>query len=385
MSLAMNVPLDGTGRSWWLDDALRGDTPRPALEGHERADVCIVGGGYTGLWTALRLKELEPMALQLHEDGGMTGDQPVHPAALLIDPFFAPNALAELLAPDVAVHAGGPDAAGPDTVVVITSDRPVRAQDLADAPNLQLVITASVGFDHVDLESFRERGVKVCHTPAYCTEEVADHTIAAVLSLLRGLHRFDRAIQAGEWDIASGGPLRRIRGTKLGIVGLGRIGRAVAERGRALGMEVIGSHATGTAEEIAELGVRLASLEELLAEADVVSLHARSDPTAPPLLGPEQFALMRPHALLVNTGRAALVDLDALVERLDAGRLAGAHFDVWPSEPPDWDDPRLRARNLFLSPHAAWASPSAEAALWRETAHAITAVLAGQDPPHRLA
>jgi D-3-phosphoglycerate dehydrogenase len=214
---------------------------------------------------------------------------------------------------------------------------------------------------------------------------VADHTIAAVLSLLRGLHRFDRAVQHREWNIASGGPIRRISGTKLGIVGLGRIGRGVAERARALGIEVIGSHPDQSAEQIAALGVRPASLEELLAEADVVSLHAPSAPHAPPLLGPEQLALMRPQALLVNTARAALVDLDALAERLNRGRLAGAHFDVWATEPPDWDDPRLHARNLFLSPHAAWVSPDAESALWREAARAITAVLAGQDPPHRLA
>jgi D-3-phosphoglycerate dehydrogenase len=232
--------------------------------------------------------------------------------------------------------------------------------------------------------AFRERGVKVCHTPTYCTEEVADHAIAAVLSLLRGLHRFDHAIQRREWDIASGGPLRRIRGTTLGIVGLGRIGRAVAERARALGMDIIGSHPSSP-EQIDVPGVRPAALEDLLAQADVVSLHALSDPDAPPLLGPEQLALMRSHALLVNTARAALVDLDALVDRLNRGRLAGAHFDVWASEPPDWDDPRLHARNLSLSPHAAWVSPDAEAALWREAARAITAVLAGHDPPHRLA
>jgi len=268
----------------------------------------------------------------------MTGDRPVRPAALLIDPFFTPEALAALLAPDVAVRAGGPDAASADTVAVITADRPVRAQELAHAPNLQLVITASVGFDHVDLDGFRDRGVKVCHTPGYCTEEVADHAIAAVLSLVRGLHRFDRAIQHREWDIASGGPVRRISGTKLGIVGLGRIGRGVAERARALGMEVIGSHPSRSAEQIAALGVRPASLDELLAEADVVSLHALSDPHAPPLLGAEQLALMGPQALLVNTARAALVDLDALADRLNSGRLAGAHFDVWASEPPDWDD-----------------------------------------------
>lgn len=321
----------------------------------------------------------------VHEDRAMSGEQPLRPAALLIDAFFTPNALAALLAPNVAVRAGGPDAATADTVAVITVDRPVRAQELAHAPNLQLVIAASVGFDHVDLEGFRERGVKVCHTPAYCTEEVADHTIAAVLSLLRGLQRFDRAVQHREWDIASGGPIRRIRGTKLGIVGLGRIGRGVAARAHALGMEVIATPPAHGTEQVAAPEVRLASLEALLAEADVVSMHVPSDPQAPPLLGAEQLALMRPQTLLVNTARAALVDLDALVARLDRGDLAGAHFDVWPSEPPDWADPRLHAPNLFLSPHAAWVSPDAESALWRETARAITAVVAGQDPPHRLA
>jgi D-3-phosphoglycerate dehydrogenase / 2-oxoglutarate reductase len=325
------------------------------------------------------------MALETHEDPAMTDAQPARPAALLIDPFFAPDALAELLAPNVAVLAGAPEDASADTVIVITADRPVRAQDFAHAENLELVLTASVGFDHVDVDGFRARGVKVCHTPGYCTEEVADHAVAAVLSLLRGLHRFDRAIRLREWDIASGGPLRRVRGTKLGIVGLGRIGRAVAERARALGMDVIATHPIQGAEQSAPLGLRLAPLEGLLAQADVVSLHAQSDPGAPPLLGADQLALMRPQALLVNTARAALVDLDALSDRLDRGLLAGAHFDVWASEPPDWDDPRLHSRNLFLSPHAAWVSPRAEEALWREAAHAITAVLAGQDPPHRLA
>jgi D-3-phosphoglycerate dehydrogenase len=322
------------------------------------------------------------MALETHEDWAMSGERRGRPAALLIDPFFAPHALAQLLAPNVAVRAGEPEDASADTAVVITADRPVRAQDLAHAEKLQLVITASVGFDHVDVDGFRERGVKVCHTPSYCTEEVADHAIAAVLSLLRGLHRFDRAIQAHEWDVASGGPVRRIRASKLGLVGLGRIGRAVAERALALGMDVVASQPIHDAQPS---GVRLVSLEELLAQADVVSLHAPSDPGVPPLLGPEQLALMRPQALLVNTARAALVDLDALADRLDRGLLAGAHFDVWASEPPDWDDPRLRSPNLFLSPHAAWVSPHAEAALWRQAADAITAVLAGQDPPHRLA
>ena len=149
----------------------------------------------------------------VREESAMTGEQPVHPTALLIDAFFSPDALAALLAPNVGVHDGGPDAASPVTFAVITVDRPVRAQELAHAPNLQLVITASVGFDHVDLEGFRDRGVKVCHTPAYCTEEVADHTIAAVLSLLRGLQRFDRArsntangtSQAADRSTGSGG------------------------------------------------------------------------------------------------------------------------------------------------------------------------------------
>jgi D-3-phosphoglycerate dehydrogenase len=309
----------------------------------------------------------------------------MRPAVLLIDPFFSPAPLQELLAAAVVVRAGDIDVATPDTVAVITADRPVSAAELAGVPNLQLLVTASVGFEHVDIDGFRRRGIKVCHTPSYCTEEVADHTIAAVLSLLRGLQRFDRAIQRHRWDIGSGGPVRRIRGTKLGIIGLGRIGRSVAERAHGLGMEVIASHAPVSADQIPVPGVRLASLEELLTEADVVSLHAPSIRGGSPLLGAEELVSMGPRSLLVNTARAGLVDLDALVDRLNHGQLAAAHFDVWETEPPDWGDPRLQARNLFLSPHSAWVSPEAESALWREVAHAIEATLAGDDPPHRLA
>lgn len=312
------------------------------------------------------------------------GRQHVRPEVLLIDPFFSAAPLQALLSPAVAVRAGEPAAASADTVAIVTADRPVTAAELVGVPNLQLVITATVGFEHVDVAGLGRRGVKVCHTPTYCTEEVADHTIAVVLSLLRGLQRFDRAIQRERWDIASGEPLRRIRGTKLGIVGLGRIGRSVAERARALGMSVIASHPPPAAQHTAVSGVRMTSLEELLVEADVVSLHAPHARDDRPLLGAEQLALMGPRSLLVNTARAALVDLGALAEQLSRARLAAAHFDVWETEPPTWDDPRLQARNLFFSPHAAWVSPEAESALWREVADAITATLAGNDPPHRL-
>lgn len=302
----------------------------------------------------------------------------------LVDPFFAPEPLQSLLGSAANVTLGEPGAAHPETAVVITVDRPISAHELTHLENLRLVIAASVGFEHVDLDGLRKRGVKVCHAPSYCTEEVADHTIAAVLALLRGLQRFDRATQAKQWDIQTGGRVARIAGRQLGIVGLGRIGSGVARRAKALGMDVIATDRFHDV-EAAPKGVRLVSLHELLREAEVVSLHATAREDMRPLIGANELALMRPGALLVNTARAALVDLDALAEHLNNGHLGAAHFDVWDNEPPRWHDARLRSANLFLSPHVGWLSDRSEMSLWQEVAQAINATRCGRDPPNRLA
>ena len=229
-----------------------------------------------------------------------------------------------------------------DVVAVLTlPTAPVGPELCAQLPSLRVVGTASVGFDHVEVPD----GVRVVSVPDYCTEEVADHTLALIYALLRGVVAF----QSLPWDAKAAGRLRVLRGLRVGIVGLGRIGSAVAGRLHALGAEVL-THDIRPLDD----GV---TLYELLGEADVVTLHVPLDRSTRGLIARDELAAMKPSALLVNTSRGRVVDLDAVLAALRSGQLGGAALDVLPAEPP----PALPvAPNLIVTPHAAYYSPESE-------------------------
>jgi phosphoglycerate dehydrogenase-like enzyme len=191
-------------------------------------------------------------------------------------------------------------------------------------------------------------------------------------------------VRAGFWDAEAAGPLRRIRGTRLGVVGFGRIGAAVAARAVAVGFEVWASDPAVADDAIRAAGVRPAPLSELLAACHVVSLHARLTPATRGLLGAAEIAAMPAGALLVNTARAGLCDTDALLAALRDGRLGGAALDVLDVEPPTPDDPAPQLPNLIVTPHSAYASPEAEAELQRRVAAAVRAALDGGAPDGAL-
>jgi D-3-phosphoglycerate dehydrogenase len=301
---------------------------------------------------------------------------------LLADEQFSVEQVEELLEGlDVDVVRGGEPWEGDDVVaLLIGTDVRVRAEDLDRLPALKVVATCSVGFDHVAFEEAERRGVWVCNVPDYCVDEVADHSLALVLALLRGVVELDRSVRAGGWDWTAAGPLRRVRGTRLGIVGFGRIGRALAERAAALGFEVWASDPIVPAETIARAGARPASLEELLAGCDAVSLHLPLTPETERLIGKPELALMPRGAVLVDTARAQLVDLEALVNALEKGQLGGAALDVLPAEPPTTESPAPQAARLVVTPHAAWYSPEAEEAVYRRPVLSVRAVLEGREP-----
>jgi len=275
--------------------------------------------------------------------------------------------------------------AGDDVVGVVSWERRVGEAELAALPRVRVVVTPSVGFDHLDLDAARRHGaVWVCHVPDYCVDEMADTALALALALMRGVVALDRHVRAGFWDAEAAGPLRRIRGTRLGVVGFGRIGAAVAARAVALGFAVWASDPAVEDAAIAAAGVRPAALGELLAACHVVSLHAPLTLATRGLVGAPEIASMPRGALVVNTARAALCDTAALLAALEDGRLGGVALDVLEVEPPTPEHPAPRAPNLIVTPHAGYASAESEAELQRRVAAALAAVLDGRAPAGAL-
>jgi D-3-phosphoglycerate dehydrogenase len=288
------------------------------------------------------------------------------PVVLYVDRGFDHRPIAAALAADLdARETVGPDEAG-DVVALVTGAVAIGRDEVAPYPALRTVVTCSIGTDHLDVAALAELGIAVRNTPTYCTEEVADHALACVLAGWRGLFALDAAVRAGGWDYAAAGLLRRADASCLGIVGLGRIGRALAARARALGIEVVAHDPYAAGGD-----VELVELSELLARADAVSLHLPWTPGPPPLIAAAELALMRPDAVLVNLARPGVADLDAVGAALREGRLGAAFWDVWPQEPPVLPDSRLDAPRLVVTPHAAWYSAQAETAYYDEAIAAL--------------
>ena len=276
---------------------------------------------------------------------------------------FPPEALAGL---DVVT------APADDVVAILTTPRaPVDAELIARLPALRIVATASVGYDHVDIEAADARGIVVRSVPDYCTEEVADHTLALLYALLRRVVALDRQVVAGRWDAKGAGPLRTLAALRVGIVGHGRIGGAVSARLLALGAEVWANDIVPVPRD----GVRFVDLDELLAECDAVTLHVPLTDETRGLVGRRAIEAMRPDALLVNTSRGAVVDVGAVLEALRRGRLGGAALDVLPQEPPPIAPPL--APNLIVTPHAAYYSEAAERRAVEAAVAAVREVIGG--------
>lgn len=258
---------------------------------------------------------------------------------------------------------------------------PLDAQVLAAAPRLRVVSNFGVGYDNVDLEVATRRGVIVCNTPGVLTDAVADLTMAMVLSLARKLPEAERFVREGRWSPGRTAPLGTDLGGKtLGIVGLGRIGRAVAQRARCFGVAVcFYDQFRDPGEDAAFCAYR--ALDDLLRESDFVTLHVNLTDETRGLIGARELALMKPTAYLINTSRGQVVDQAALVEALRAGRIAGAALDVLEQEPPAPDDPILHLPNLLLLPHIGSATVETRLAMLELAIENLLAALRGETPP----
>ncbi len=264
------------------------------------------------------------------------------------------------------------------TALLVTAAYVTRRVMEALRPDLRAVVRYGVGLDRIDLDAARELGIDVRNVRDFCTDEVADQTLALVMALSRRLVRYALETRAGAWRGHAGeGPLLRLSGKRAGVIGFGAIGQAVARRLQAIGMQVV-AHDPFVDEVTARgLGVTPAPLEELLAGAHVVCVNCPLTDATRGLIGAEQFALMSPDTLIVNTARGGIIDEDALVAALREGRIAGAGLDVLEQEPPPADHPLLAMDNVIVTPHMAASSVEAMAELvvgvFRELGEALRA------------
>jgi D-3-phosphoglycerate dehydrogenase len=221
-------------------------------------------------------------------------------------------------------------------------------------PALKLVSVWGTGTDNIDLHGAGMRGVTVCNTPGINAFAVAEHALTLMLTVARRITVLDAEMREGRWPREM---LTQLLGKTLGVFGMGAIGSRVVALGRGIGMNALGWSAHGDAGRVRATGARPASKEDILTAADVVSLHVRLTPETRGFLGRKELALMKPSAILVNTGRGALVDRDALLAALKERRLLGAGLDVFHQEPLAADDPILALPNVVLSPHNAGQTP----------------------------
>lgn len=251
------------------------------------------------------------------------------------------------------------------------------------AERLKVIGTMSVGVDHIDVEHATRRGIYVVYTPGVLTETVADHTWALLLAVARRIVEADSCIRKGGWKIPWAPTMMLgydVHGKVLGIIGLGRIGQAVARRAKGFNMKVLYYDVIRMRRVEEELGVEYTSLERLLRESDYISIHVPLTPETKGLIGERELRLMKRTAILINTSRGLVVDQRALFKALKEGWIAGAGLDVFEKEPIEPDDPLLKLENVVVTPHIGSASHETRNKMAELTATGIIKVLKGEMP-----
>lgn len=279
-------------------------------------------------------------------------------------------------------HTGADDIVtrAADADVLITNKCKLSAMVLEQLPRLKLIAVAATGVDHIDIDAARRRGIGVCNVRDYARHSVPEHVFAVLLALRRNLPRYVSAARDGRWQRSNAfclhdRPIDDLAGATLGIIGGGTLGQGVAKLAAAFDMHVLFAERRGVNPRVG-----YTPFERVLAESDVISLHVPLTPETRHLIGAPELARMQPTAILVNAARGGIVDEDALLDALRAGRLAGAAVDVLTTEPPPADHPLLAADlpNLIVTPHIAWASRQAQQCLADAVVENIAAFMRGE-------
>jgi D-3-phosphoglycerate dehydrogenase len=299
-------------------------------------------------------------------------------------PFAEERAIAEAAGADLVIG----DGANPtirDAEIILTTWIRFAPEMLPTLERCRLIVRYGIGVDTIDLAAATECGIVVSNAPTYCVAEVADHAAGLILSFARRIPWLNQQVRAGNWVSAQQGSwgVRRLSRLTLGIIGLGKIGRQVAQRVAPFGFCVLGHDPYLDDAQVQSLGAIPIALDDLLRESDIVSLHVPLMPQTRHLLDASKLSLMKSSAVLVNTSRGSIVNEAALIHMLQDGRLFGAALDVLDQEPPAPDNPLLRMDPLrvILTPHFAASSAEVIPDLHQEVSAAAAAVLDGRWPP----
>lgn len=265
-----------------------------------------------------------------------------------------------------------------DADALVMSWLPVTRSVIDQLTRCRVIVRFGIGVDMIDLDAATDRGILVCNTATYCLDEVSNHAMGLLLMLNRGLLQDVDSVRSGGWSRAKGAPPRRLAGQRLGLVGLGNIGRLVAGKARGFGLEVMAydPYVRRGSEE----GIKLVELDELLAGADFVSVHCPLNASTRHLLGRRELAQLKPTAFVINTARGPIVDEAALYEALKEQRLAGAGLDVFETEPLPADSPLRQLDNVILTPHSASGSVESGIECRRMAIEHVVTVLRGGVP-----
>jgi len=256
------------------------------------------------------------------------------------------------------------------------------ANVLNAASRLKVVSRHGIGVDSIDLKAATDSGIVVANTPRVNTTAVAEHTIALMFAILRKIPEADLSLKSKRWEgLKFVG--EEFAGKKLGIIGLGAIGKEVAKRAKAFGIDILYTRRRGSDADLEkELGLSFAPLETLLSESDIISIHVPLTPDTKGLIGRKEIALMKKGAYIINTARGGIVDSDALAEALRSGRIAGAAVDVFDTEPPDFSSPLFNVEKIIMTPHIGAYTVEAIKRMDCIAAENIAKVLRGEIPEY---
>lgn len=246
----------------------------------------------------------------------------------------------------------------------------------------KVICTFGMGFNHVDIDTAKKHDIYVCNVPNYCAEEVADHTLALSLAILRRLSHYNRQVKQGEWDPTNTKPIYRLSETVVGLLGFGQISRMVAERFKPFGVTLLAHDRFVDATVFKQYGVTSVSLDELLEKSYLLSLHVPLTEETKDLINEEKLSKLPKGAMVVNTCRGGVIKESALASLMNSGHISAAGIDVLKTEPPKKNNPLVELEETIITPHAAYNSIEAENQLQIETAQNVIRAIRGEKPLH---